>query len=112
MQKLNFYHTTKWYTNEPKSVLENETHNILLNFEIQTDPQILTRRFDLVLINKKEKKARKKKEKKKRELSLMGFNVPADDREKIKDSEKINEYLDLAWELKYNGTCRWRWYQL
>ena len=36
--------------------MENETHKILWDFEIQTDHQILARRSDLVIVNKKKKK--------------------------------------------------------
>ena len=51
----------------PASVLENETHKLHLNFEIQTDHQISARRPDLIIIN---------------------FAVPADHRLKLKESEK------------------------
>ena len=30
----------------------------------------------------------------------MDFALPADHRVKLKESEKIDKYLDLAWELK------------
>ena len=36
-----------------ESVLENEMHKILIDFEIQTDHLILTSRPDLEIINKK-----------------------------------------------------------
>ena len=36
---------------KPESVQENEMHNILCNFEMQTD-QIPARRLDLVITNK------------------------------------------------------------
>ena len=39
-----------------ESVLENEKHKILWDFEIQTDHLILARRPDLVIVNKKKKK--------------------------------------------------------
>ena len=39
----------------PKPVLENETHNILWDFEVQTDHLIPARRPDLVLIDKKKR---------------------------------------------------------
>ena len=55
-------------------------------FEIQTDHLIPE---DLVLINKK-----------KRNCILQDFTVSADNRVKIKESEKINKYLDLPRELK------------
>ena len=35
----------------PESVLENETHKLLWDFEIQTDHQISARQPDLVKIN-------------------------------------------------------------
>ena len=38
---------------KPKSVLENEMHKILWDFEIKTDHLIPARRSKLVLINKK-----------------------------------------------------------
>ena len=40
---------------KPESVIENETHKILWDFEIKTDHLIPARRPDLVLINKKRK---------------------------------------------------------
>ena len=40
---------------KPESVLENETHKILWDFEIKTDHLIPARRPDLVLINRKER---------------------------------------------------------
>ena len=40
-KKLKFDHTTKWYMHKLETVLENETHKILWDFEIQTDYQIL-----------------------------------------------------------------------
>ena len=38
----------------PKSVLENETHKILWDFETQTDHLISARLTDQVIVNKKE----------------------------------------------------------
>ena len=35
--KSKFDHTNKWYMHNPKFVLENETHKLLRDFEIQTD---------------------------------------------------------------------------
>ena len=36
-KKLEFEHTNKWYMYKPESVLENETHKSLCDFEIQMD---------------------------------------------------------------------------
>ena len=38
----------------PEFVVENETHKILRDFEIQTDNVILARRPHFVIVNKKE----------------------------------------------------------
>ena len=37
---------------------------------------------------------------KKRTFKIVEFTVPADNRVKLKENEKWNKYLDLAWELK------------
>ena len=37
----------------PESVLENEMHKVLWDFEIQTDHLISARQQDLVIVNKK-----------------------------------------------------------
>ena len=42
----------------------------------------------------------------------MDFATPVDHRVKIPESEKKDQYLDLARELKSYGTWRWWWYQL
>ena len=54
-----------------ESVLENDTHKLVLDFEIQTDHRILTRRPDLEIFRRKKKK--KKKEKKKANLPNGGL---------------------------------------
>ena len=77
---------------KPKPVLENETHRILWDFEVQTDHLIPARRPDLELINKKKKK--------KKTCQLVDFAVPADHRVKLKENEKMDKYLDLVIELK------------
>ena len=58
-KKFKFYHTKKWYMLNLESVLENETHKILWDFDIQTDHQISARRPDLVIINKKKMESAK-----------------------------------------------------
>ena len=79
----------KWYMHNPESVLENETHKLLWDFEMQMDLLILARRTDHKIINKK-----------KRTCQIGDFAVPADHRVKLKEKEKRNEYQDLARELK------------
>ena len=74
----------------PASILQNDTHKLLWNFDIQTDHLISVRRPDLIVINKK----------KKRTCKIVNFTVPADHRIKLKECEKKNKYMDLARELK------------
>ena len=51
-KRLKFDHTIKWYMHTPEPVLQNETHKILLDFGIQTDPLIQARRPVQELIRK------------------------------------------------------------
>ena len=68
----------------PKSVKENDTHIVLLDFDIQT-----ARRPDILIINKK-----------KRTCKIVNFAVTSDHSVKLKESESKDKYLDLARELK------------
>ena len=90
-KKSKFNHTNKWYMHNPEPVLENDTHKLLWDFDIQTDHLISARRPDLIIINKK---------KKKRICKIVDFAVQADHRIKLKECEKRDKYLDLARELK------------
>ena len=51
-RKFQFDHTNKWYMHNPVPVLENDSHKLLWDFNIQTVPLIPTRRPDLIIINK------------------------------------------------------------
>ena len=73
----------------PAPVLENATHKLLWDFNIQTDHLIPERRPDLIITNRK-----------KRTCTIVNFAVPADHRIKLKECEKKDKYLDLARELK------------
>ena len=42
----------------PAPVLENDTHKLLWDFDIQTDQLISAKRLDLIIINKKRKSAK------------------------------------------------------
>ena len=81
----------KWYIHNPESVLENETHKLFWDFDIQTDPLISDRQPDLIVINKK-----------KRTCRIVDFAVSADQRVKLKESEKKDKYLDVTRESKKN----------
>ena len=87
-KKFKFDHANKWYMHNPEPVLENDTHKLLWEFDIQTDIQT-ARRPDLIIINKK-----------KRICKIVDFAVPADHKIKLKECEKRDKYLDLARELK------------
>ena len=90
-KKFQFDHTNKWYMHNPAPVLENDTHKLLWDFNIQTDHLIPARRPDLIMTNKK---------KKKRIWKIVDFAVPVDNRINLKECEKKDKYLDLARELK------------
>ena len=59
-KKLKFDHANKRYMHNPESILENETHKILWDFDIQTDHLISTRRPYQVIVNNNKKKKRKR----------------------------------------------------
>ena len=77
----------------PAPVIENGSHKLLWNFNIQTDHLIPARRPDLIIIIKR-----------KRICKIVHFAVPADKTINLKKSEKKDKYLDLARELKNCGT--------
>ena len=52
-KRFKFNYTNKWYLHKSEFVIENETHEILLDLEIQTDHSISTRRPDLESIHLK-----------------------------------------------------------
>ncbi len=93
-KKLKFDHTNKWYMHNPAPLLENNTHKLLWDFDIQTDHLISARRPDLIIVNNKKQK------KKERICKIVDFAVTADNRIKLKECEKKDKYLDLARELK------------
>ena len=68
-KKFKFYQADKWYLHNPAPVIEDGTHKLLRDFDIQTDHLISTRRQDLIIINKKRKK--KKRKRKSAKLSIL-----------------------------------------
>ena len=76
----------------PAPVLENDTHKLLWDFDIQTDHLISARRPDLIIINKK------------KISKVIDFAVPADHRIKLKEREKRDKCHDLARVLENYGT--------
>ena len=73
---------------KPESVLENETHKLPWDLEIQMDRLISAGRTELIIINNKKR--------------TVDFAVSANHRVKLKESAKKNNYPDLARELKKN----------
>ena len=55
-KKFKFDYINKWYLPNPAPVLENDTHKLQWDFNIQTDHLIPARRPDLIIINNKKKK--------------------------------------------------------
>ena len=49
-KKFKFDHANKWYMHNPATVLENDTHKLLWEFDIQTDNLISATRTDLIII--------------------------------------------------------------
>ena len=84
-KKFKFDPANKWYMLNTAPVLENGTHKLLWDFDIQTDHLISAKRPELTIINKKK---------------IVDFAVPADHRIKLKENEKRDKYLDLAREWK------------
>ena len=50
-KKFKFDHMNKWYMHNLASVLENDTHKLLWDFDIKTDHLISARRSDLMIID-------------------------------------------------------------
>ena len=88
-KKFKFDHNNKWYIHNPAIVLENDSHKLLWDFNIQTDPLIQVRRPYLIIINKKMKTCK-----------IVDFALPADHRINLKECEKEDKYPDLAREPK------------
>ena len=79
----------KWYMQNPAAVLENDTHKLLWDFDIQTYHLISARRPDFIVINQKL-----------RTWKIVDFPAPADYRIILKESEKKEKYLDLGRKIK------------
>ena len=89
-KKFEFDHTNKSYKHNPATVIENETHKLLWDFDIQTDHLISARRPGQIIINQKKEE--------KREFAKLSFLLSC--RIKLKECEKKDKYLDLARERK------------
>jgi hypothetical protein len=79
----------KWYEYDPEPHLENEDVKILWNFPVQTDRTVHHNKPDILIIEKKERKA-----------FIIDIAVPNDANIMRKRLEKIRNYNDLAFEIK------------
>ena len=70
---------------KPESGLKNEMHEILCDFEIQTDRLISARRRDIVIAKKKKKQQKNKQQKTKTNFLIGSVAVSADHKVKIKE---------------------------
>ena len=71
----------------PAAVLENDTHKLLWDFDVQSP-------------NLGQKTRPYNNQQKKRTCKIFDFSVPADHRIKLRQCEKEDKYIDLARELK------------
>ena len=84
--------------NNPESVKKMRCTKSIRILRYKTDPLISARRPVQVKFSKK-----KNKKKTERTCRIVNFAVSADDRVKVKESEKKDKYLDLTRELKNRG---------
>ena len=70
---MKFDHTTQWYMHKPESVLENEIQKNSMGFQDTNSSPNPSQNTSL---------------KKKRTCQLVGFAIPADHKEEIKENEK------------------------
>ena len=92
-KKFKLDHTNKWYTHNKAPILENDTHKLLWEFNIKTDPLIPARRPDLIMIPPP---------KKKRICKIVNFAVRADHKINLKECEKKDKYLDRELKKLWN----------
>ena len=81
----------EWYMHKSESIQENETHKLLLDFDVRTDPLISSTPIDI---------QQKREPGEYRILPLR----------KIERKRKRDQYLDLARGLKNYRTWEWQWY--
>ena len=92
-KKFKFDCTNKWHMHNPESVMENETQNVLWNFEIQTNPLTSTRWPDRITVNIKKRNSR-----------VVDFTVTVDHRLKLNPKgicPKVDVIARLEFEPAY-----------
>ena len=99
-KEFKFDNVKKWYMHNPAPVLENDTHKLLWDFDIQTDHLISAQRPDLIIIKKK---------KKKKICKIVDFAVLAEHRIKLKPCKRIEKTMEHEGDNYTN--CDWCfWY--
>ena len=101
-KKLKFDLTNKWYIYIPEPVLENETHKLLWDFEMQTDLQISVIRP--ILLKKTNKKQTKNEKREFAELwTLLSWRSTAWNQKKLKRGKSTSTFarkLKKPWNMK------------
>ena len=99
--KLKFDPTNKCYMHNPISVLENEIHKLLWDFDIQTDHLISARQPDLIIINREKKRTGK----------IVDFTVPADHIVKLIGNEKKRRISTMTLLGNWENCWTWKWWR-
>ena len=87
--KHSFERVSNWWKHCPDSVIENDSVEILWDFNIFVDHFISARKPDIVVINNEAAT-----------ISLIDVAVPADKHISAKEEEKLMKYQDLRIELE------------
>ena len=86
--KLGYDTDEKYFNHEPQSVYESTDNKLLWDFKIQTNNNIKHNKPDIVVLDKIEWKC-------------LIIGVPCLFNTLVKEKEKIENYQDLKWELKW-----------
>ena len=95
-EKCHLEKKDKWYKHaDSDSVGENDEVKLLWDVNIQCDHVIDTRRPDIVVVNKQERKC-----------TITDIAIPADKRIGEKENEKVEKYQDLKREIAWMWNMR------
>ena len=87
-QKFGIKVSEKWYQHHPEAVMENEDVKILWDFMVQCDREIVHRKPDIVVVNKKTN-----------ECQIIDVACPSDINLVGKKNEKLRNYKELRLEI-------------
>ena len=82
-----FERSDKWYEHSPENVDDDEKGKLLWDVSIQTDKKLDHNRPDIVLVDKQSK-------------SCLIIDVACPNDWRVESKQKVNKYLDLAFEIK------------